>query len=236
MRVIGFIGLIGLSIVGIGCGGPGAGSAAGTDWITEPPPGGDGGTVDQPDINENDNVGTNGGTVDGGNDNTAVDGDAGGNDNAGTPFTVTSRSIEAGGVIGLMFARNVDCGGGNAWPQLSWSDPPAGTQSFLVMVLDEGAGDFLHWVVFDIAPTVLQISDSGPVPGGQTLNDYGQLGYGGPCPPSGEIHTYIFRVYALAIDEIGLTAGQYTSKMDIEDRMGTAILDQTEFTAILAGP
>ena len=232
-----------LLLVGTGCGGVvgdtgGADAGDDNDAIVPPPP--DDGGDDTDNGGDGPADGDNGQEDDG--DTGDADDDAGTDDDADlqpVEFPLTSRLLlDDDGFIDRRFAWTAGCGGGNISPQLSWSDPPGGTQSFLVVIFDQDAGDFIHWVVFDIAPTVLDISEGGPAPGGQTLNDYdqGQFGYGGPCPPPGEIHTYVFRVYALGVANVGLTAGQPVTLSEVEAAMGDNILGRGEFTAQYAGP
>lgn len=95
------------------------------------------------------------------------------------------------------------CDGANLSPALQWSAPPAGTKSIAIVVHDPDAlVDFTHWMVFNIPPRIESLpegaSERAGLPHGSAegLNDFGQFGYAGPCPPSG-MHHYIFRVYAL---------------------------------------
>ncbi|MDE2049843.1 MAG: YbhB/YbcL family Raf kinase inhibitor-like protein, partial [Gammaproteobacteria bacterium] len=108
------------------------------------------------------------------------------------------------------------CRGGNISPALSWNDPPAGTRSFAVLMFDPDApgGGWWHWAVFDIPAGVsaLQAGAGDPakhlLPAGaiQARNDFGPLGYGGPCPPPGPPHHYQLMLYALRIATLGLGA------------------------------
>lgn len=98
------------------------------------------------------------------------------------------------------------CDGENTSPPLSISDIPDGTQAFVLVVDDPDApsGTFDHWVAFDIAPTD-EIPEGVGELGTSGTNSRGDLGYTGPCPPSGT-HRYFFRVYALDA-ELGLPEG-----------------------------
>lgn len=90
-------------------------------------------------------------------------------------------------------------------PPLSWSEPPAGTQSLAILCDDPDApaGDWVHWVVFNLAPDVRALPENvardAALPGGavQGVNDYDRGGYDGPCPPPGRLHRYHFKVFAL---------------------------------------
>lgn len=109
------------------------------------------------------------------------------------------------------------CHGGNASPALVWAHPPMGTRSFAVLMLDPDApgGVWWHWAVFDIPATArsLQADAGDPArhllpPGAlQVDNDFGSLGYAGPCPPPGPPHHYRLLLYALRVANLGLDPG-----------------------------
>ena len=94
---------------------------------------------------------------------------------------------------------------GNRSPDLSWGAVPAGTQSLTVLCDDPDApaGDWVHWVVFNLAPDTRFIPENvtrdAQLPGNaiQGVNDYRRNGYDGPCPPIGQNHRYFFKVFAL---------------------------------------
>jgi len=124
------------------------------------------------------------------------------------------------------------CDGNDVSPPLRWKKVPDKTKSFALICDDPDApmGTWVHWVCYDIPQTCDSLdeniipSDSLPHGGKQGANDFGKIGYGGPCPPSGT-HRYFFKVYALdAI--LGLPAGR--TKKDIEHAMKGHILAQGE--------
>jgi hypothetical protein len=91
------------------------------------------------------------------------------------------------------------CTGRNISPALAWNEPPSGTQSFALIVDDPDApmGTWVHWVLFNIPAEVRSLrenADTSAMFVGK--NSWGDLGYGGPCPPSGT-HRYYFKLYAL---------------------------------------
>ena len=100
-------------------------------------------------------------------------------------------------------------------PPLSWSEIPAGTQSIAVLCDDSDApaGDWVHWVLFNLAPDVRALPENvardAALPGDavQGVNDYDRHGYDGPCPPWNDsiIHHYVFTVYALDVETLPLT-------------------------------
>lgn len=59
----------------------------------------------------------------------------------------------------------------------------------------------------------------------QGTNDFGRVGYGGPCPPPGKPHRYFFRLYAL---DQKIDPPPRATKTDLLSAMGGHILDKTE--------
>lgn len=98
------------------------------------------------------------------------------------------------------------CTGRNISPALTWSDPPTGTQSFALIVDDPDApvGTWVHWVLYNIQADRRSLQEDLPVTGKNIdpnavfvgRNSSGNIGYDGPCPPSGT-HRYYFKLYAL---------------------------------------
>ena len=97
------------------------------------------------------------------------------------------------------------CQRANVSPPIEWSGIPANAQSLAVIVDDPDApsGDWVHWVFYDLPPDTpglpFAVPDVEKIPSGGTQgrNDFGEIGYGGPCPSTGE-HRYFFKIYALA--------------------------------------
>lgn len=129
--------------------------------------------------------------------------------------TFTLKSADIGGQATLkQFANTFGCTGENVSPHLSWSNAPEGTRYFAVTMWDKDAptgSGLWHWVVFNIPASAKELkSGAGDpaknlMPAGaiQSFTDLGKQGYGGPCPPPGMPHQYIFTVYALK-DELKL--------------------------------
>lgn len=99
------------------------------------------------------------------------------------------------------------CEGDDVSPALAWVGIPEGTEELALALEDPDApgATFTHWLVFGIDPAVTGLPEGVPAeamtPGPPILrqgrNDFGRKGYGGPCPPSGEEHRYVFRLLAL---------------------------------------
>src|SRR4030095_10764647 len=132
-------------------------------------------------------------------------------------FTLKSKELN-GQVTSQQVLNGFGCNGENLSPQLSWENAPAGTKSFAITIYDKDAptgSGWWHWVVFDIPATSTELKrGAGDVskkllPDGaiQSITDFGNAGYGGPCPPQGDRpHQYIITIYALKTSTLGLDA------------------------------
>ncbi len=104
------------------------------------------------------------------------------------------------------------CSGGNLSPHLDWENAPQDAQSFVLTVFDKDAPNgmgWYHWVVVNIPNTVNSLPPGASADGAveatgamQTRTDFGTPGYGGPCPPVGTAHRYIFTITALRVAKI----------------------------------
>ena len=121
-----------------------------------------------------------------------------------TRFKLSSPAFADSGAI----LQKYTCQGANVSPELKWSEAPAGTQSFVLIMDDPDApgGTFTHWVLFDIPAGTRQLAEGAASIGVSGANSLGQAGYMGPCPQSG-IHRYYFRLYALDVPVLNLNAG-----------------------------
>jgi Raf kinase inhibitor-like YbhB/YbcL family protein len=139
------------------------------------------------------------------------DNNQGGGGNQGN-LSLSSTAFANNGTLPLRYA-SAGAGGQNVSPPLSWSGAPRGTRSFMLVCVDPDANDFIHWIVYDIPASVNSLSEGVPnessLPNGakQAKNDAGTIGYFGPEPPPGEEHRYVFLLYALAVDTLGLEPG-----------------------------
>jgi Raf kinase inhibitor-like YbhB/YbcL family protein len=114
---------------------------------------------------------------------------------AGGKMNVTSSAFQEGGAIPEKFSKN----GQNVSPELRINGAPAEAKSLVLIMDDPDApgGLFTHWLIWNIDPKTTEIAEgSAPSGGVQGKNDFGEIGYGGPQPPSGT-HRYYFKVFAL---------------------------------------
>jgi Raf kinase inhibitor-like YbhB/YbcL family protein len=122
---------------------------------------------------------------------------------------ITSSAFEDGGLIPAKYT----CDGADISPPLQWDAVPEGTRSIALICDDPDApmGTWVHWVLFNLPSDAKELAENIPteetLPNGakQGVNDFGRIGYGGPCPPGGT-HRYFFKIYALDT-EVGLQAG-----------------------------
>jgi Raf kinase inhibitor-like YbhB/YbcL family protein len=135
-----------------------------------------------------------------------------------TEFRLFSSTLKRGEpILDEQVLDSFGCTGRNQSPDLRWQRPPPGTKSFAITLYDPDAptgSGWWHWIVFDIPPEASELAAGAGDPGQNVLppgcrqgrTDFGPPGYGGPCPPTGDPpHRYLFTVYALDIDKLGVS-------------------------------
>ena len=114
-------------------------------------------------------------------------------------------NLPSTGLQGNQIPAKFTCDGAGGSLQLAWSAPPVGTASFALIVTDPDAPGqtFVHWVLYDLPAGARELPEALPPQGQladgsrQGSNDFGNIGYGGPCPPGHSPHHYVFTLYAL---------------------------------------
>ena len=132
---------------------------------------------------------------------------------------------------GQAMLKQSTCDGLNLSPPLEWSGVPQNAKTIAIICDDPDApsGTWVHWVLYNLPADRIGIIENVPptekLPGGglHGTNDFGKLGYGGPCPPGVTPHRYFFKIYALD-NEIPLKAG--ATKADLVKSMEGHILGQ----------
>lgn len=144
-------------------------------------------------------------------------------------FRVQSTAFANGSEI----AKKFTCSGADLSPALSWSGVPAGTHS-LALISDDPdapASAWTHWIVWNIPPQTAALPegvaktealDNGARQG---TNDFGRIGYGGPCSPPGKPHRYFFKLYAL---DAMLDLKQDATRKELDTAMKGHVLSQAE--------
>lgn len=126
-------------------------------------------------------------------------------------FTLKSNTLQ-GQLTKKQEFKGFGCNGENISPQLSWSNAPKGTKSFAITVYDPDAptgSGWWHWLVFDIPKNKTSLEKNFGAKEHkniiQSVTNYGINTFGGACPPKGDkAHRYIFTVYALDVESLGL--------------------------------
>lgn len=145
-------------------------------------------------------------------------------------LTISSTSFSNGGDI----AKKYTCDAADVSPQLAWTDPPAGTKTFALLVDDPDApvGNWNHWTMWNLPASLRGLpegvaKDAHLADGSeQGKNDFGKTGYNGPCPPAGKPHRYYFKLFAL---DAKLEVNPGGKKKELEAAMKGHILAQAEW-------
>lgn len=143
-------------------------------------------------------------------------------------FTLTSAAFLGNEPIPSKYS----CDGEDISPPLVWSGAPKNTGSYVLVMDDPDApmGTWVHWVLFNLPGDANSLPENLPADAAftdgtrQGTNSWGNLGYGGPCPPSGT-HRYFFKLYAL---ESSLDLVDGATKEDVITTMEGHILMETE--------
>jgi Raf kinase inhibitor-like YbhB/YbcL family protein len=139
-------------------------------------------------------------------------------------ITVSSSAFAEGGTI----PRRYTCDGEDVSPPLAVSGLPSGVRELALLVEDPDAphGTFVHWVAWGIDPAKPTLAEGSP-PSGSGVNGFGRQGYGGPCPPRGSNHRYVFTIFALSRPS-GLRPG--ASADDLRTAIKGAVLAEGTLT------
>jgi Raf kinase inhibitor-like YbhB/YbcL family protein len=130
---------------------------------------------------------------------------------------------------GQPIPRPCSCDGGDRSPDLAWDEVPANTRSLALICDDPDAprGTWVHWLLFNLPADAVELASGVPrlpeLPSGarQGINDSGDIGYSGPCPPAGAPHRYFFRLYAL---DTVLNLGPGVNRSDLDHAMTGHVL------------
>ncbi len=128
------------------------------------------------------------------------------------------------------------CDGKNISPPLTIKEIPKGSKSLAIIADDPDApmGTFVHWVVYNIPANTTEVKENTPTTPRlndgsiQGMNDFGKVGYGGPCPPFGQ-HRYFFKVYALDTE---LNLAPNATKHQVEKAMKEHIIAHGELIGL----
>ena len=150
----------------------------------------------------------------------------------GGSIKLTSTAFKEGELI----PRQHTCDGVNVSPSLEWSGVPKIARTLVIIADDPDApaGTWVHWVLYNLPADNIGMVENLPATdelragGFQGKNDFGKIGYGGPCPPSGT-HHYLFKIYGLD-SELSLKAG--ATKAEVEKSMEGHVVSQGQLMGI----
>ena len=135
-------------------------------------------------------------------------------------IVITSNAFLEGETIPKKFT----CDGEDISPQLSWSGIPDGAKELVLVCEDPDApsSNWIHWVLYGLSPDKSGLAENvakkeTAAGAKQGKNDFGKIGYGGPCPPRGPAHRYFFRLYAIDVNlslKPGATKKELTKGID----------------------
>jgi Raf kinase inhibitor-like YbhB/YbcL family protein len=154
-----------------------------------------------------------------------------GTNTPGPSFTLSSPVFEHEGPVPKLYT----CSGESISPPLTWTEPPAGTQSFALIADDPDAAGFIHWVIYNIPAASRglpeNVAKDQELPDGvyQGFSGGAVFGYVGLCPPNK--HRYSFRLYAL---DLILEKKQGVGKKLLDAAMEGHILAQSELVGTFA--
>lgn len=145
-------------------------------------------------------------------------------------FTISSSAFEEGHKIPTVHT----CDGDDTSPPIWWEGEPKDTVTFALIMEDPDApgGTFTHWMVYNLPASCHELEKIIPIQknldngGIQAKNDFGKIGYRGPCPPKGEEHRYFFRIFAL---KKKLPPESIHSGTDFHEALKGLILDKAEY-------
>jgi Raf kinase inhibitor-like YbhB/YbcL family protein len=170
-------------------------------------------------------------------------------------FSVSSPDLQSGSFDKKFSLNAFGCSGANLSPAIQWANLPAGTRSLALQMEDKDAAagtGFWHWTVYNIPASANGLAQGAgnapsalPAPAIGGANDFldtgatgGNGNYGGPCPPLGDKpHHYVFRLYALAVDDVEAAAGIPKSgtpdlhSFILNKGLGDKVLGKARFTA-----
>jgi hypothetical protein len=146
-----------------------------------------------------------------------------------TPGTLSLTSSAFG--EGQLIPYQHSCKGSNLSPPLSWTAVPQAAVELAIVVRDSDANGFIHWIVAGLSRDLTGLSE-GAVPEGAVIarNDFGTVGWSGPCPTTG-VHHYVFSLHVLA-EPLGLQPD--TPAADAAQLIESGSLDVAQLTGTFA--
>lgn len=135
---------------------------------------------------------------------------------------------------GSEIPKRYTCSGADLSPALNWSGVSPAARSLALIVDDPDAprGTWTHWILWNMPAHLTSLPEAAPAVESlesgarQGRNDFGRIGYGGPCPPPGKPHRYFFKLFAL---DVALDLQPGSGRKELERAMKGHILSQAEW-------
>lgn len=152
------------------------------------------------------------------------------------PFKLSSTSFDSGGVIPNKFSC---VSSSQVFPNLSWNAEGRVFKSYVVIMDDPDAVPVAgyvwnHWLLYDLPASTSTIGEGispiDPLPSGtkRGVTSFGDTAFGGPCPPSGQLHHYIIKIYGMDVPSIGLSSGMPVAT--VRQAMKGHVLDSATYS------
>jgi len=141
-------------------------------------------------------------------------------------MTISSSEFQANETIPTKYT----CDGEDINPPLEFSDVPESAKSLALIVDDPDApgGTWTHWILWDIDSKTAKIEENTLPKATQGITSFGDVGYGGPCPPAGT-HRYFFKLYALDV-KLDLPGG--VNRSLLEDAMKGHVIEEAQLIGL----
>jgi Raf kinase inhibitor-like YbhB/YbcL family protein len=169
---------------------------------------------------------------------------------AAPPMTLTVSGFADGADIPVKFSQaapGAEPGGGTS-PAISWTNVPAGAQSFVLNMRDldvarnKGTEDQAHWVVWNLPSSVTSLSEGQPkgakLPNGAyQISATGQVYRGPGAPAAGPRHHYMFEIYALDTTiDVQPTADAFETRANVFKAMEGHVLGKAVYGGLFKRP
>jgi len=169
---------------------------------------------------------------------------------AGPAMTMTIRAFPDGGPIPVRFSQAAEgaAPGEGTSPAITWANPPAGTQSFLLnmhdmdVVRNKTTDDQAHWVVWNIPATATGLPEGVPkgpqlADGSYQISATGQVYRGPGAPANGPPHHYMFELYALDTKlDVQPTADAFETRANVVKAAQGHILGKAVYGGLFRRP
>lgn len=143
-------------------------------------------------------------------------------------LTISSPAFDDNSYIPVKYT----CQGSDVNPPLVFKNIPPDTKSLVLIIEDPDAagGAFTHWIMWNIDPKIGGIKEYAfPKGAEQAINDFGTNGYGGPCPPYGNAHRYLFKLFAI---NIMLHINRHISRQELEEAIHSHVISSAMLTGL----